>query len=1290
MSTPLVQHRGMRRIALLAVTAIAAVLAGLLVAPAASAAGTVDTTIGGFESAGEGWQIAQNGATGTFTTPNTGAHGGSQYGRVTGSFPNGTGYIDLSRGGLPQVDMQSLSFWIKSTGIDYLTLRLTDSTGQAHQRGFAVTRDGAEWSQVVITDFAAGGHFGGADDGAWHGPMSAIDIILDSSGLAPGATDASVSVDDVVISAPAPALLLGQSQLGNVFTPDETTTFPVTTSADTLTWTATDVDGAVAASGTQAVTSADAAITITKKLALGWYGLAVTASAGGTTIGTASTTFARLATPPSAAAAAASPFGVSTHMPGYPAGAVSVLRKAGMGNIRDDMLWSNTELTAGSYDWSWGDGYATAVQQQGIQPLFVAGYGNPLYDGGHAPTSDAGIAAYADYVLAIVKHYGGASLPGIEIWNEYQLGLDGSTETSPAAYVKMLKAVSAKVKAVYPTLPILGPADAHFDDGWLEQAFQAGALAYVDGVVIHPYNFPGPAEQLDASLDTVQALIAKYNGGAQKPIWITETGWSSGTDGQGVSEASQASNEVRAQLIAASRGVAKTYTYVLVNEGTDPVNYYPNLGMMHNPGDPLGALTPKPAYVAYATMTNQLTGAAFQKRDAVGTGVYSLAFTKGSASIRAIWSPQPSTVSLTASGPVTVADMYGRTRTLQPGSNGRIALAVSDAVQYVTGATAAQATKDALVLDPAFVNRPLTGHWTYDNTAGTASATVRLTIGGTTVDQTVAAGAVGTAAVQLPARSATGPVSVTGVVSSGGADIGVLTASTTVSTVVTVTGGRALDASGAPVLRIRVANRTPDPLTLTGLTYTVAGSSGSALAGSTLAGSATAIVDLPAALTLAGDWSARVAIAGQPDATASGTLVATSQAPTTVDYHPITVDGALDDLTGATAIDLDTQGTRTLSPDGGAADLGGTVWLTYDEKNLYLSAKITDDVHAQFSTGNLTWNGDSIQLGVSNGAPGEQKPAFSELTMALTSNGPELWRGSALLDAPGPVDGAKVDITRDETAKVTDYEVAVPWARLDGIQPSDRILSASLVVNDNDGNGRKGFIEWGQGIATSKDDGLFKLMELAPAPVRSADASLKALTVAGAPVAGFDPATTAYDVTLPFGTATAPKIAATATDSHATVVVHQAATPSSAATVDVTAQDGTVRTYTVRFTVADHPACTKTLTGSVSALVVAKGVVCLDHASVRGSVLVTSGASLVATASTVGGSFTALAAKVVIVRGSTVGGSAAILGDRGVTELSGNTFRGSLTCLLDVPAPTDAGHPNIVRGARIGQCRGAF
>jgi hypothetical protein len=167
-----------------------------------------------------------------------------------------------------------------------------------------------------------------------------------------------------------------------------------------------------------------------------------------------------------------------------------------------------------------------------------------------------------------------------------------------------------------------------------------------------------------------------------------------------------------------------------------------------------------------------------------------------------------------------------------------------------------------------------------------------------------------------------------------------------------------------------------------------------------------------------------------------------------------------------------------ISAYNGPEDFSGKLWATYDNDNLYLYARVHDDVFSQPNQGDAIWGGDSIQFAVSAGMPGENLQWY-EYGMALTPQGSELYRWMAPQGVvTGSIANPNLQVTRDEAAKDTIYQLALPWSELAPIVPSDGILSLSFVVNENDGKGRRGNVEWGGGISSSKQTALIKPIQL--------------------------------------------------------------------------------------------------------------------------------------------------------------------------------------------------------------------
>ena len=159
-----------------------------------------------------------------------------------------------------------------------------------------------------------------------------------------------------------------------------------------------------------------------------------------------------------------------------------------------------------------------------------------------------------------------------------------------------------------------------------------------------------------------------------------------------------------------------------------------------------------------------------------------------------------------------------------------------------------------------------------------------------------------------------------------------------------------------------------------------------------------------------------------------------------------------------------------MGPRNGVADLDASFRIAYDKKNLLLEVSVTDDIPSNDYHGNRLWNGDSLQLAFSALDRREKGPAGTEYALALTPQGPEVFREASQLDLETPTQ-VKLDAKRSGTKTV--YRITVPFAEI-GVDPKPGIpIGMSLVVNDNDGKGRKGYLHWGDGIANGKNSDLY-------------------------------------------------------------------------------------------------------------------------------------------------------------------------------------------------------------------------
>ncbi|MCP1136268.1 S-layer homology domain-containing protein [Paenibacillus polysaccharolyticus] len=164
---------------------------------------------------------------------------------------------------------------------------------------------------------------------------------------------------------------------------------------------------------------------------------------------------------------------------------------------------------------------------------------------------------------------------------------------------------------------------------------------------------------------------------------------------------------------------------------------------------------------------------------------------------------------------------------------------------------------------------------------------------------------------------------------------------------------------------------------------------------------------------------------------------------------------------------------------GGPNDLSIQAKASWDAENLVLKVDVKDDIHHQSNTNGDIWQGDSLQLGIDLGKEdGAASKQVNELGFALNQEGViTKWRWRAPEGvATGLLESASASITRDETTHITHYQITLPFAALHqegySFQPH-KPIGFALLVNENDGEGRSGFMEFNGGIGTSKDARLF-------------------------------------------------------------------------------------------------------------------------------------------------------------------------------------------------------------------------
>ncbi|MEG1441219.1 MAG: hypothetical protein RSC29_01010, partial [Oscillospiraceae bacterium] len=344
---------------------------------------------------------------------------------------------------------------------------------------------------------------------------------------------------------------------------------------------------------------------------------------------------------------------------------VELAIKSGVKMARGSMEWNDVERVKGVYDFTEFDKIINPLLENGIEPVILLCYNNPLYNGEteimgrqYGMKNKIEIDAFSKYAAAVANHY--PSVRYFEVYNEPNIGF-WRPQPNVRDYSYSCMIAEREIKKVNKNAIVLGGAVASGDAKFIENMYNNNVYSYLDGVSYHPYiYFDG--SNVDDGYESMAKNIHKKSSemGGFKEQAITEVGWPTHKNGGAASstEDEQASELMKEYVVSDSNDVNVNAVYNFINSGTNPDYNEDNFGVVN------ADRSPKKAYVANATLMKNTAGAQFIGEVNVKENTKAYVYVKDNEPLMILWHSYPKnssdindTVSFSGEN-VKVCDIY--------------------------------------------------------------------------------------------------------------------------------------------------------------------------------------------------------------------------------------------------------------------------------------------------------------------------------------------------------------------------------------------------------------------------------------------------------------------------------------------------------------------------------------------------------------------------------------------------------------------------------------------------------
>ena len=735
------------------------------------------------------------------------------------------------------------------------------------------------------------------------------------------------------------------------------------------------------------------------------------------------------------------------------------------------------------------------------------------YNGGRAagayPDTDEAHRGYADYAAYLAK------LPyvdTIEMFNEWNHSGFSILDQSAEGYLAYCKvaypAIKAAAKEAGKEVTVLAGGCAGFASNWIERFIRLGGLDYCDGLSYHPYQYRSfDYKAFKEQTDQVTRWMTEYHG-STKPITLTEMGIPEAEDKETTKAGYEHWDKMRSlpgmYIMAQHSGAYDTiYYYNMHSTGYAPDQREPGFGLFEFVGMSDGnRLTATDAAVTFAAYMKMLTGAEpGRKIEADDYKKLAYEFTRQDGEkIAALWtSGQHRTWGIDLGiREVTVYDQFGNYKETLFSENGCFDFDLTDEIVYIQGnfvnfeeAESRISLSDGVISAPVgdmirfsledTQKRSLKAELDYDPDVFTFEEYGAMSDGRIAFAARLREGVTGRYHIGVRLMDADGK---TVYYARPAADISTALLDVSLSTAqVSQTNDRRW------AVRVNVTNRSATQ-TLYGTVsllepseFVSERSFSELLPGETR----TVVINLPEMVVKRPQqMKFRVSLDNGVETVINQKLDFT--AARKVGKKPV-IDGKIGkDEWNSTLLSED-RGSRytTLIKGtawGGVSDVSVTHRILWDEENFYMMAVVRDNVHytAQKDPDSM-WQDDSIQFGILENREetlDAASMAFTELCISANPAGDTIYRhSSAAGSGTGVVENRELKIARENGRTI--YEMRIPWSELlsehHTAKEGDE-YAFSFLINDNDGDGRKGYMYYNDGIGGEKLPSLFGKLRL--------------------------------------------------------------------------------------------------------------------------------------------------------------------------------------------------------------------